>query len=197
MEQITPIALFVMSDESESQKREFPTLVHCRGEAVPFHMVYSMGWTLLFIILSSVAFVFIPVFVSKRHSDQLSPPQRKISLQRFLLGSLVFLAVLVSAMIVNETSDNGRIPPTNIITLFGFNLLLLHHLTERETKKSVRRYLFNLFQIEEPIHRVTEPRGAIREQQEQEQEPNNVIRGSSAGIYLNVLPVSKNNTEDV
>ena len=54
------------------------TQTQYNGEGVPFIAIYTGCWTVLFIILSSIAFVFIPLFFKKKqnqHNGQLPPPR--------------------------------------------------------------------------------------------------------------------------
>ena len=54
------------------------TQTQYNGEGVQFLAIYSVCWTVLFLILSFMAFVFIPLFFKKKqnqHNGQLPPPR--------------------------------------------------------------------------------------------------------------------------
>ena len=182
------------------------------GEGVQFLAIYSICWTVLFLVLSSMAFVFIPLFFKKKqnqHNSQLPPP-RIISLQRYLLGALGLVVLLLTSVYGTKENEGRPFTLLNLFLLFIFNLLLAYHLTEKETRTVVRRYIFNLFGIEEnnnnnmtrrlgrisrentSEHILVPPHSTIRDTVMTSSSTTNVLSNST---FINVLPV-RNNFED-
>jgi hypothetical protein len=117
-----------------------------------FTSLYSLGWAGLFFILSSIAFVLIPVFFKKRRNggyvDPLAP-QRTVSLQRYLLGSVGFFIMFFAGVLSLHLNDGRHIPVVIHILSLSLDLLLLYHLTEVQARTAITRYLVSLFNIKE------------------------------------------------
>ena len=179
------------------------------GEGVQFLAIYSICWTVLFLVLSSMAFVFIPLFFKKKqnqHNGQLPPP-RIISLKRYLLGALGLVVVLLTSVFGTKENEGRPFTLLNLFFLFIFNLLLAYHLTEKETRTVVQRYIFNLFGIEENNNNNMTRRLGRRRSSENTSEhipPHSTIRDtvmtsssttnalSNNSTFINVLPVRNN-----
>ena len=129
------------------------TQTEYNGPEIQFIPIYSSCWAFLFFILSCVAFVFLPIFFKKQqtNSSEVIQPQRTISLQRYLLGSLGFFCFSMTSIVSIEQNDNRRLPITARIIFLFVDLLLAYHLTEREARKAAQRYLFNLFHINDSV----------------------------------------------
>jgi|LakMenEpi03Aug12_release.lakeMendotaPanAssembly.Ray.scaffolds.fasta_scaffold133073_1 hypothetical protein len=120
-------------------------------EGLSFLSLYTICWTVLFLSLSSAAFVFVPLIFKNRQlpSQAGNAPQRAISLQRYLLGSFGFLLILIISLLSVNLSDNKRLIPTVFYFIFVlFMLLLAYHLTEKDARSAARRYIFSFFNIE-------------------------------------------------
>ena len=125
---------------------------------VQFHKIFSICLAFLFFVLSFLSYLFIPMIFKQIHAVSYNqpPPQRTISLQRYLVGSLVFLISLFTSAAISNHEDKKHIKVSNYFILFSADLLLAYHLTETEARKATKRYLFNLFNIEEHTNNVTE-----------------------------------------
>jgi hypothetical protein len=126
------------------------TLDEYNGEEIEFLAIYSICWALLYFIFSFIAFVFLPIVLKKRqsHNERL-PPQRTISLQRYLLASLGLFVMLISSVIMNKLNNSNRLSVSNIFAIFALTLLLAYHLTEKETRNAANKFIFKLINIEE------------------------------------------------
>jgi hypothetical protein len=116
------------------------------------HTLYSGH--LVMVYMSSIAFVFIPLFFKKKVKNQnlhVEPP-KTISLKRYLIGSLGFIIILTSSVFFSEPDDRKRLQITNLFSLFAFDVLLAYHLSEKEAKYAAKRFLFNFFNIQEETH---------------------------------------------
>ena len=125
---------------------------------VQFHKIFSICLAFLFFVLSFLSYLFIPMIFKQIHAVSYNqpPPQRTISLQRYLVGSLVFLICLVTSAAISNHEDNKHIKVSTYFILFSVDLLLAYHLIETEARKAIKRYLFNLFNIEEQTNNVIE-----------------------------------------
>ena len=123
---------------------------------VQFHNTFSICLAFLFFVLSFLSYLFIPMIFKQIHAVSYNqpPPQRTISLQRYLVGSLVFLICLVTS--ISNHEDNKHIKVSTYFILFSVDLLLAYHLIATEARKAKKRYLFNLFNIEEQTNNVIE-----------------------------------------
>jgi hypothetical protein len=121
--------------------------------AFSFLPTYTACWASLFFILSFIAFIFLPICyrsINRRQSNSVMiQPQRTISLQRYLVGSLGFFGMLITSIIITEQSDNRTLPTTIRIFYFSLDLLLAYHLTEKDAGGAARKYLFYLFDIDD------------------------------------------------
>ena len=172
------------------------------GEGVQFLAIYSICWTALFLVLSSMAFVFIPLFFKKKqnqHNGQLPPP-RIISLKRYLLGALGLVVILLTSVYGTKENEGRPFTLLNLFLLFIFNLLLAYHLTEKETRTVVRRYIFNLLGIKENNDNVTWRLGRRLTENISERIPQSTIGDTvltsssttnvlSNTTFINVLPL--------
>jgi hypothetical protein len=120
-------------------------------EGLQFPEIYSYCWIMFYLVISFIAFVFLPIFYKNRsnYNDNL-PPQRTISLQRYLLGASGIFTVVALTSIMVRLNNSGRVSIDNLITFFALVLLLAYHLTEKETRTIVRKYFFKLLKIEIP-----------------------------------------------
>ena len=119
------------------------------GSGFRFVPMYTVGWTIVFLILSSTAIIFIPLYFRYQHRNNVEglQPQRSTSLQRYLLGSLLFFCMIVTSVVIAEQSDNRHLSQTMRILFVTLDLLLAYHLTAREVRAAATKYLFTLFNI--------------------------------------------------
>ena len=68
----------------------------------------------------------------------------------------MFLICLVTSAAISNHEDNKHIKVSTYFILFSVDLLLAYHLIETEARKATKRYLFNLFNIEEQTNNVIE-----------------------------------------
>jgi hypothetical protein len=120
-------------------------------EGISFLAFHAIWWTVLFLSLSSAAFVIVPLIFKNRQlpSQAGNAPQRAISLKRYLLGSFGFLFIVMISFLTVNFSDNRR--PMSIVfyvIFILFVLVLAYHLTEKDARSAARRYLFSFFNIE-------------------------------------------------
>ena len=181
------------------------TQTQYNGEGVPFIAIYTGCWTVLFIILSSTAFVFIPLFFKKKQNQHNSrqPPQRIISLHKYLLGALGIFGILLTTIYGRKEFDGVTFTVLKVFIIFLFNLLLANHLTEKETWKVVRRYLFNVFGIEENNYNETWRLGSRPSETNSENIPQSTLRETDMtassttnnrltnSTVINVLPLRR------
>jgi hypothetical protein len=122
------------------------------GDGIQFLAIYSVFWTMSYLVLSFFAFVFLPVFYKNRPTfNNHLAPQRTISLQRYLLGASGIFFMLAVTIIMIRLNDSGRLSVDNLCSLFALVILLAYHLTERETRNVVRKHIFKFLKIEEPV----------------------------------------------
>ena len=124
---------------------------------VQFYNTISICLALMYFVLSFLSYLFIPMIFKQIHAVSYNqpPPQRTISLQRYLIGSFVVLIILVTSAAISNHEDNNQIKVSSYFILFSADLLLAFNLTESEARKATKRYLFNLFNIEEHANNVT------------------------------------------
>jgi hypothetical protein len=129
----------------------FFTQKEYNSEGVQFLLSYSLFWTIGYVIVRFIAFVFLPLFYKKKvnHQNLHMEPPKTISLKRYLIGSLGFIIILTSSVFFSEPDDRKRLKITNLFSLFAFDLLLVYHLGEKDAKHAAKRYLFNVFHITE------------------------------------------------
>jgi hypothetical protein len=97
-------------------------------------------------------FVFLPIYYKHRpsYNDHL-PPQRTISLQRYLLGAFGLFVILTVTVVMLRLNDSGGLSVDNLCSLFALVILLAYHLTEKETRTVVKKHIFKLLNIVEPV----------------------------------------------
>jgi hypothetical protein len=122
-------------------------------EGIDFLSIHLISWALIFFILSLVSFVYIPIVYRKRQTinqENQAIQQRTVSLERYLLGSVGFLAICTFALLSVSLNDSHRYL-TVVFYLSSISLLFLpaYHFTEKEARYAAKRYLFNMFNIEE------------------------------------------------
>jgi len=162
-------------------------------DRISFAALYVICWTVLFLLLSSIAFIFVPLFYKKRqlpsHSGHVQP-QRTISLQRYLLGSLGFLSILVISFLAVNFNDNRRPLSTVFYFIFAiFVLLLTYHLTEKDARGAARKYLFNLFNIVEDINNFQETR-AFKLTEYSMRQPSSALAAGLSMAVVTPSPIS-------
>jgi len=120
---------------------------------VSFLNTYTLCWMALFLILSCIAYVFIPCILRYRQTSVYNenPPRRTNTLQRFLFGALGLLILFIASFILgSQKVQKPRITSNAaLMSLLSFNLFLLFLVTESEVKAAVKRYIFNILQIQE------------------------------------------------
>jgi len=123
------------------------------GNGVRFLTTYSVCCSLLFLILSSVAYVFIPIVLRSRQIVNIEQhtPQRTSSLQRYILGALGLFIVLIVSVALNSQSGRTTRPTstTSYMALFAFDFFLFYLMTEKDVRAGIRRYIFNLLHIDD------------------------------------------------
>ena len=120
------------------------------GTEIKFMITYSGCWILLFLILSFIGFLFIPIWFKFKQLNNRNhlPPSNVISIRRYLLGSLGFLTVIIVAVVINKGNNTHRLVTPGRLFLISYNMLLAFHLSEKDAMLAAKRYLFNLFNIE-------------------------------------------------
>jgi len=122
------------------------------GNGVRFLTTYSVCCSLLFLILSSVAYVFIPIVLRSRQIVNIEQhtPQRTSSLQRYIVGALGLFIILIVSVALNSQGGRKTRPTstTDYMSLFAFDLFLFYLMTEKDVRAGIRRYIFNLFQLD-------------------------------------------------
>jgi hypothetical protein len=125
------------------------------GAGVRFIPTYTLSWTALFLILSVLAYACIPVFIKTTPTSQNHRPaaQKVNSLQKYLMGSLGLLifGAIYFVLSVQSVPDNKPLVITNYLFMFSLDVLLAYFLSATEVRTATRRYLFNLFHIEETL----------------------------------------------
>ena len=118
------------------------------GNEVQFHNTFSICLALLFFVLSFLSFLCIPLIFQQIHAGSYNqpPPQRTISLQRYLVGSLVFLICLVTSAAISNHEDNKHIKVSTYFILFSVDLLLAYHLIETEARKA-KKGIYSIYLI--------------------------------------------------
>ena len=121
-----------------------------RGNEVKFILFYTGSWILLFLILSSIGFIFIPLWfkIKQMNNKNYLPSRSVISIRRYLFGSLGCLAAIIIAVVINAGNNTHRFKNGGRLFLMSFNMLLAFHLSEKDAMLAAKRYLFNLFNIE-------------------------------------------------
>ena len=123
------------------------------GHKFPFIVIHSVCWILLFFILNSVAFVFIPLFFKQRHarSKIQAPIQRTKSLE--------LIIICMSAFFIGDENVSKRIVLTGHTFLLSCVSLLAYYLTDRDVRHAMKRHLFTLFHIAERTLRLARAGG--------------------------------------
>jgi len=119
------------------------------GKGFQFPVIYALFWTGLFFVLSSIAFVFIPLLFKKIYQNPLLMPHRTKWLKRYMFGSLGMLLILIISVIMTNQNESRRLPINGLFTILALLLLLVYHLTEKDVQFVVKRHIFALFNIEE------------------------------------------------
>ena len=114
------------------------------------------------------------------------------------------LVIILIASIYGTKENKGRsFTLLDLFLLFIFNLLLTYHLTEKETRTVVRRYLFNVFGIEENNHMETWRLGSRPSETNSENIPQFTLRETDMtassttnnrltnSTVINVLPLRR------
>jgi hypothetical protein len=147
--------LYTLNGQHADKAMAFLTHEEMSPGSFSFVSRQSIFWTLFFMSSSCVAFVFIPIFFKKRQQNSSGdrppfPPQRTITLKRYLLGSTGFLIIFILSVLSVRLSDTNRhLPIAMYVTTISTNLLLAYHLMDQEARKAAKRYLLGLFGIEE------------------------------------------------
>ena len=159
-------------------------------EVTGFHNYYSMFWFLLFIIISFFAFVFIPLFYKNNLSNQINqlPVQSKMSIKRYLLLSLGFLIFLAPAVYFNKPNTTNRLQLPGHFFLFSHSLLLTYRFLEEEARNTAKRYLFNLFHIEENVNVTIESIITRSNELISQSQVSTVVKNGSSSIILPMSP---------
>ena len=115
-----------------------------------FILFYTGSWILLFLILSSIGFIFIPLWfkIKQMNNKNYLPSRSVISIRRYLFGSLGCLAAIIIAVVINAGNNTHRFKNGGRLFKMSFNMLLAFHLSEKDAMLAAKRYLFNLFNIE-------------------------------------------------
>ncbi len=116
---------------------------------------YSLFWTLLALILSCTAYIFIPLLLKKRQptnhhiEDHLLQRTKPLRGYLVLCAALLILAVTYVIMSEKNARKQRSIPAVNYVFMVAFVFLLLIILRQNDAKIVVRQYLFSLFEIQE------------------------------------------------
>jgi hypothetical protein len=116
-----------------------------------FIVNYSFVWTIIFFILSFLAFFCIPLLLKAKqstHSNHLLA-QDRISIKRYLLTLLGFFTFLAPAVVFSRGNNTNRVKLPGHCLLFSNCMMLAYRLSEKDARNAVRRYLFTICNIEE------------------------------------------------
>jgi hypothetical protein len=121
------------------------------GKKMQFLTVQAIFWMMLFFILNSLAFIFIPMFFRKRYANTIShiPMQTSKYIQRYLFGCLEFVLVLLCSVLFSNENDREQVSVSGCTFLFFCILLLAYHLRVCEDRKRFRKYMLSIFHVEE------------------------------------------------
>jgi dipeptide/tripeptide permease len=167
-------------------------------------VIYALGWALLYFVVSLFAFVCLPIFYRKRQGNQHHhlQPQRTISLQRYLAGSVSLAVIVIIAVVMTQKNNTGRRSIDSVFRISSLVFLLAYHLTEKEVRIAAKRRLFALFNIEEQLLVL------VTKQTASHAFENNSVQMSGKvtqppvsptlprSTYISVLPQINHNTED-
>jgi hypothetical protein len=129
--------------------------VEFNGKKFQFFTIHAVFWIFMFLVLNSIAFIFMPLFFKKRLANisSLIPMQTTKYIVRYLIGCLEFAITMCSSVLFSSKKDRKGGTITTNMCAFFFVLLLANHILEGDARRVIKRYISSLLHIEEPTNR--------------------------------------------
>jgi hypothetical protein len=119
------------------------------GNDVSLHSPYSNFWLLLFILTSSFAFIFIPLFLRAKKSglNNHLPQQNTLSFRKYLLTLLLFLTLVSIILYFAKPTNSNQLQLPGYVFLISNTMMLAYRLSESEARTAGITYCFKLLNI--------------------------------------------------